>query len=110
MVGDTADPASEKVLLETADTVSTSHRGGGSAFGPDGKLYWAKGDDGTGANAQDLTNLYGKILRINPDGSTPSDNLVLGQGALPQIYAYGFPQSVPADVHPDRRAAGRRCG
>ena len=90
VVGDTADPASEKVLLETADTVSTSHRGGGLAFGPDGKLYWAKGDDGTGANAQDLTNLYGKILRINPDGSTPSDNPVLGQGALPQIYAYGF--------------------
>ncbi len=90
VVGDTADPDSEKVLLETADTVSTSHRGGGLAFGPDGKLYWAKGDNGAGANAQDLTNLHGKILRINPDGSTPSDNPVLWPGALPQIYAYGF--------------------
>jgi hypothetical protein len=90
VAGDTADPDSEKVLLETADTVSTSHRGGGLAFGPDGKLYWAKGDNNVPANAQDLTNLHGKILRINPDGSTPSDNPVLGDGALPQIYAYGF--------------------
>lgn len=90
VTGDTADPGSEKVLLETADTVSTNHRGGALDFGPDGKLYWGKGDDNVGANAQDLTNLHGKILRINPDGSTPSDNPVLPKGALPQIYAYGL--------------------
>lgn len=90
VTGDTADPASEKVLLETADTVGTNHRGGALDFGPDGKLYWGKGDDSVGANAQDLTNLHGKILRINPDGSIPSDNPVLPKGALPQIYAYGL--------------------
>lgn len=90
VIGDTADPGSEKVLLETPDTVSFNHRGGALDFGPDGKLYWGKGDDKVGANAQDLTNLHGKILRINPDGSTPSDNPVLGPGALPQIYAYGL--------------------
>lgn len=90
VIGDTADPGSEKVLLETPDTVSLNHRGGALDFGPDGKLYWGKGDDNLGANAQDLTNMHGKILRINPDGSTPSDNPVLGPGALPQIYAYGL--------------------
>jgi hypothetical protein len=90
VVGDTAAPGSEKVLLETPDTVSGTHRGGALDFGPDGKLYWGKGDNGTGANAQNLTNLHGKILRINPDGSTPSDNPVLPEGALPQIYAYGL--------------------
>jgi len=90
VIGDTAAPGSEKVLLETPDTVSNSHRGGALAFGPDGKIYWGKGDNGTGATAQDLTTIHGKILRINPDGSTPSDNPVLPEGALPQIYAYGL--------------------
>jgi len=90
VTGNTAAPGSEKVLLETTDTVGTNHHGGALAFGPDGKLYWGKGDNGSGANAQNLTNIYGKILRINPDGSTPSDNPVLPAGALPQIYAYGL--------------------
>ena len=62
--------------------MSGTHRGGALAFGPDGKLYWGKGDNGAGANAQDLTTIHGKILRINPDGGTPSDNPVLPQGAL----------------------------
>ena len=90
VIGNTAAPASETVLMETTDTVAAYHHGGGLAFGPDGKLYWGKGDNTTGANAQDLTNIYGKILRINPDGSTPSDNPSLPAGALPQIYAYGL--------------------
>lgn len=90
VVGNTAAPASEFLLFATTETVSTSHRGGGLAFGPDGKLYWAKGDDLTAANAQDLTNIHGKILRINSDGSVPSDNPGLGPGANPLIWAYGF--------------------
>ena len=90
VIGNTALPGSEMLLLESPDTVATIHHGGALAFGPDGKLYWGKGDNGTGANAQNLTNIYGKILRINPDGSTPSDNPVLTPGALPQIYAYGL--------------------
>lgn len=90
VTGNTALPGSEMVLLESPGTVAAYHHGGGLAFGPDGKLYWGKGDNTTGSNAQDLTNIYGKILRINPDGSTPSDNPVLPSGALPQIYAYGL--------------------
>ena len=90
VIGNTAALATEKVLFETTETVSTSHRGGGLAFGPDGKLYWAKGDDLTAANAQNLTNIHGKILRINPDGSVPSDNPDLGPGSNPLIWAYGF--------------------
>lgn len=50
------------------------HDGGRIAFGPDGKLYVATGERGTPALAQDLSSLGGKILRINPDGSVPSDN------------------------------------
>jgi glucose/arabinose dehydrogenase len=50
--------------------------GGRIVFGPDGKLYVAVGDYGLPDNARDLSsrrNYAGKILRLNPDGSTPPD-------------------------------------
>ena len=50
------------------------HDGGRIAFGPDGKLYVATGESGNPQLAQDRSSLGGKILRINPDGSIPSDN------------------------------------
>ncbi len=86
--GNTA--GSELMLLETTDASAPNHHGGALGFGPDGKLYWGVGDNANGANAQDLTNIHGKILRLNSDGSTPSDNPALGPNALPQIYAYGL--------------------
>ncbi len=50
------------------------HNGGRLRFGPDGKLYATTGDAQNGAFAQDINNLAGKVLRLNPDGSRPSDN------------------------------------
>jgi glucose/arabinose dehydrogenase len=50
------------------------HNGGRIAFGPDGKLYAGVGETGDGALAQDRGALNGKILRMDPDGSAPSDN------------------------------------
>lgn len=90
VIGNSASLGSEKILYETPGTVALYHHGGALGFGPDGKLYWGKGDDTTGSNAQNLTNIFGKILRLNPDGSTPSDNPSLGSGSLSQIYAYGL--------------------
>src|SRR3989338_4837929 len=67
------------------------HVGGTVAFGPDGKLYLAVGDNGYPPNAQDLSNAHGKILRLNRDGSIPGDNPFYGQpGKLGEIWAYGF--------------------
>jgi glucose/arabinose dehydrogenase len=67
------------------------HVGGSIAFGPDGKIYVAVGDNGQPSNAQDLSNPYGKILRLNSDGSIPSDNPFAGQpGRNGAIWAYGF--------------------
>jgi glucose/arabinose dehydrogenase len=73
--GDVAVPGSEVVILEL-NTLSASpyHNGGALQFGADGKLYVGVGDNATGANAQTLANLLGKVLRINADGTPPPDN------------------------------------
>ncbi|MDO9352697.1 MAG: PQQ-dependent sugar dehydrogenase, partial [Solirubrobacteraceae bacterium] len=67
------DPSSEQVLLAGIGR-NKYHNGGRLRYGPDGKLYIATGDAQNGDYAQDVNNLNGKILRINPDGSVPSDN------------------------------------
>jgi len=73
--GDVAAPGSEVVLLNLDNlTSATNHNGGGLHFGSDGKLYISVGENANGANAQTLSNLLGKVLRINSDGSIPTDN------------------------------------
>src|SRR5436190_7022777 len=72
--GDTAVPGSELVILDLNDLGPTNHNGGAIHFGPDGKLYIAVGENGDPSNSQTLSNLLGKLLRINSDGSIPSDN------------------------------------
>jgi glucose/arabinose dehydrogenase len=73
--GDVAIAGSEVVIL-TLDNLSsaTNHNGGAIHFGPDGRLYVAVGENANGANSQTLNNRLGKILRINSDGSIPTDN------------------------------------
>jgi glucose/arabinose dehydrogenase len=78
-------------LFVTQSPSQWLHVGGSIRFGPDGKLYFAVGDNGLGENAQNLGNPHGKILRINKDGSIPPDNPFAGQpGKLGAIWAYGF--------------------
>src|SRR6185312_13835234 len=64
---------SVQVLL-SGITRNRYHNGGRLRFGPDGKLYASSGDAQNGDNAQNLSVLSGKVLRINPDGSIPEDN------------------------------------
>jgi glucose/arabinose dehydrogenase len=115
---DVADPNSYREILRF-DRPQFNHNGGTVAFGPDGLLYGAFGDGGaandvgaghnpTTGNAQDLTTILGKMIRINPlnpllttnqDGALsangqyriPSSNPFLATpNAVREIYAYGF--------------------
>lgn len=72
------DPASgkgveDKILVDAVPT-NTTHSGGRVRFGPDGKLYWTMGDAQQTQLAQNPSSLLGKVMRLNPDGSAPSDN------------------------------------
>ena len=90
--GDVALAGSEVVLLDLNNLSSaTNHNGGALHFGPDGKLYVAAGDNATSSNAQTLSNLLGKILRINADGTIPTDNPFFGTatGVNRAIWAMG---------------------
>ena len=90
--GDVIDASSVKTVLELNDLSSTrtNHNGGAMNFGPDGKLYIGVGENATGANAQNLDNYLGKILRINSDGSIPTGNPFIGNEAKSRIWAYGL--------------------
>lgn len=115
------NPASAFDLI-TGLQGSVDHNSGRIKFGPDGKLYYTIGDQGnnqfgnmcsiiraldlpTAAEvaANDYTKYQGKILRMNPDGTIPSDNpLIDPDGAGPQpaarshIFSYGHrnPQGI----------------
>jgi len=90
--GDLALAGSETILLELDPHSAGNHNGGALRFGLDGRLYIATGDNANGANAQLLSNLHGKMLRINADGSIPTDNPFFGSttGNNRAIWALGL--------------------
>lgn len=91
--GDVAVSGSETVVLELDNLSSaTNHNGGALNFGPDGKLYVAVGENANGPNAQTLANLHGKMLRINKDGTIPTDNpfFAAATGRNRAIWALGL--------------------
>ena len=65
---------SENLIFRLNDQNATFHMGGDIDFGKDGKLYISTGDNYTPAKAQQLTNLFGKMLRINKGGTIPTNN------------------------------------
>jgi hypothetical protein len=77
------------------DGTNCIHAANNIHFGPDGKLYISIGDYGNKLNAQDLSVVMGKMLRVNKeDGLAPPDNpFVNTPGADPRIWAYGFRNS-----------------
>ncbi|HEV8361392.1 MAG TPA: PQQ-dependent sugar dehydrogenase [Candidatus Thermoplasmatota archaeon] len=99
-----ADPANGRpnpngeTLLAIPNPFS-NHNGGWIGFGPDGYLYWAKGDGGAGGdpfnNAQNLNSLLGKMLRLDVDvaagyGIPPTNPFAVAPLGRPEIWAYGL--------------------
>jgi glucose/arabinose dehydrogenase/plastocyanin len=100
-----ADPESNRILFQIPDPY-TNHNGGTINFGPDGYLYIAIGDGGRAGdpfdNAQDLSNFFGKILRIDVDSEQmpygiPEDNPFAEAGKRLQSSQY----EEPGRYHPD---------
>jgi glucose/arabinose dehydrogenase len=92
-LGDVAVAGSEVPIFDLNDLSSaTNHNGGAIHFGPDGKLYVAVGENANSSNSQTLSNLLGKMLRINSDGSIPADNPFFGTatGQNRAIWALGL--------------------
>lgn len=82
-----------------------SPTGSRMVFDRDGKLYVATGVNFYDQQSQQLDNANGKVLRLNDDGTIPSDNPFVGRDdALPEIYSYGHSTQYGLTVHPDTGA------
>jgi glucose/arabinose dehydrogenase len=97
----TADPGSERTVIEFSHPTFGNHNGGQLQFGPDGHLYIATGDGGGAGdpdgNGQNVNSLLGKLLRIDPQpGSAGSYGIPTGNPfagptpGLDEIYALGL--------------------
>ena len=93
---DSAVNDNERIILELPK-VNEIHFGGHLAFGPDGFLYAGIGDDDRSLEAQNLSSLYGSILRLDVDsrdlpyGIPPDNPFVDGDpGSRAEIWAYGL--------------------
>ena len=89
---DVAEAGSELPILNLPALGSSVHNGGAIHFGNDGKLYVAVGENAVTANSQSLNTPLGKLLRINSNGSIPSDNPFYSQttGVNRAIWARGL--------------------
>jgi glucose/arabinose dehydrogenase len=100
---DRADSGSAKTVLQVAQPFP-NHNGGMIEFGPDGYLYVALGDGGSGGdpqrNGQNKDALLGKILRLDvsippgtplsPGYTTPGTNPFVGKAGRDEVWAYGL--------------------
>jgi glucose/arabinose dehydrogenase len=99
--GDVAVAGSETTIFETNDSPNEIeyHLGGALHFGADGKLYVMLGEGYTGSE-QALNSFSSKILRLNKDGTIPTDNPFYTQttGKFRAIWAKGFRNPFSASV------------
>ncbi len=92
----------EIIFRQTPKVSGSSHFGSRLAFAPDGTLFVTLGERFNYRDrAQDLDATFGKVVRINADGSVPQDNPFVGRdGALPEIWSYGHRNPQSAAINP----------
>ncbi|WP_194858288.1 PQQ-dependent sugar dehydrogenase [Myxococcus sp. AB056] len=107
---DGAQPRVEdvQVIFRMMPTLeSTLHSGGRLVFTPDGKLFVTLGERSILAGrvqARELNSHFGKVVRINPDGSVPQDNpYVNTEGAKPEIWSVGHRNVLSAALDSQNR-------
>lgn len=93
---ETGNILGEPAVLLAGVGAADIHDGARVKFGPDRKLYVTMGDVADPPTAQDLGRLTGKILRLNEDGSVPSDNPFPGS----PIWSYGHRNPQGLDWQP----------
>jgi glucose/arabinose dehydrogenase len=95
---------SSTLILDIHEAMSASHQISNLSIGTDGKLYVHVGDGMVTSTAQDLASFRGKILRLNLDGTAPSDNPFYnssdGITARDYVFAYGFRNPFGGDWRP----------
>jgi len=100
--GNLAIPGSGEVILILDELESTIHNGGTMRFASDGSLFVSTGEGGRSIESQDFTSRLGKMLRINKDGTIPTDNPFYDvlEGDNRAIYAYGLRNPFSYDIDP----------
>ena len=89
------------IFRQEPATTGGNHFGSRLAFARDGNLFVTLGERYQRDKAQDLSNHYGKVVRIRPDGSVPADNPFVGKaGARPEIWSLGHRNPQSAAIHP----------
>lgn len=91
------------IWRQTPKVSGPNHWGSRLVFRSDGTLFITTGDRRDYRPlVQDLSTTIGKVVRINPDGTVPSDNpFVRRQGARPEIWSYGHRNLQGAALHPE---------
>lgn len=91
----------EVIFQQSPKSGGGRHFGSRLVFANDGTLFITTGDRGERDRVQDFTINRGQIIRINPDGTIPSDNPFVGtSGYRPEVWSLGHRNPQGAALHP----------
>lgn len=91
----------DRFVIRNGMKANTIHNGCAVEFGPDGRLWVTMGDAANPSRAQNPRSLNGKVLRVNRNGSIPSDNPVMpGTSSRTAVYSMGHRNPQGIAFHP----------